>query len=109
MGKVGVVDPDPLTAMRALIRTESIELEGSPFESDKGEKQMQFRAELRVLRGGGDRDGEMIQEYFTFPATAQIRASTKTGQYIAASLRGDAQADTLEELAERLQGTMFVA
>lgn len=109
MGKVGVVDPDPLTAMRALIRTESIKLEDSPFDADDGSKQSQFKTELKVLKGAEQRNGETFQEFFTFPSSGQIKPGTKTGQYVAASLRGDAQADTLEELVERLQGTMFVA
>ncbi len=109
MGKFGVTKTDPLTAMRALIKVVHAGLEVSPFETDQGEKQMQFRAELKALKGAGERNGEVFREFFTFPSSGKIKPTTKTGQFLTAALRGEAEADTLEELVEALPGKTFVA
>lgn len=106
---VGVVDPNPLTAGRALIKVEQNELEDCPYRADDGSEQMQFRSVLMVLRGAGERDGETFVQYWTFPATGKIKPGTKTGQFVTAALRGHGTADTLEELAEALVGKAFAA
>ena len=106
---VGVVDPDPMTAMEAELRTEKIRFEDSPYQTDEGEPQSQFKVLLRVLQGAGERNNETFIDYFTFPKTGKMSPKSKAGQYVAASLPDNSIAETLEELVERLPGTTFVA
>lgn len=106
---VGVTPKDPITAMRAVIRIESAELADSKFKDSQDRAQKQFACELMVMSGAGDRDGELFLEWFSFPADGNVGPRTKTGQVLDAALRGDATAETLEELADKLQGKTFAA
>ena len=106
---VGVTKPDPVTAMRAVIRIEDAKVVDSNFTDQKGREQKQFATELRILSGAGERDGEVFSEWFSFPATGEIGRNTKTGQMLTAALGVNAQAETLEELASKLIGKTFVA
>lgn len=106
---VGVTPPNPITAMRAVIRIESSELADSKFKDSKDRPQKQFACELKAISGAGERDGERFLEWFSFPADGNISPGTKTGQVLAAALGEDATADTLEALAEKLVGKTFAA
>jgi hypothetical protein len=103
------MDPDPITAMRAVIRVESAEVVDSKYKDAKERPQKQFACELSVVSGAGDRDGEIFREWFSFPATGKISPGTKTGQVLSATLGNDRKADTLEELADRMEGKTFSA
>ena len=81
----------------------------SSYRDDKGQEQKQFACALKVLSGAGDRDGEVFNEWFKFPATGKIGKKTKTGQVLSAALGEDANAETIEELAKKLVGRTFVA
>jgi hypothetical protein len=106
---VGVTQPEPITAMRALIRIEEAEVVDSKFTDQKGRPQKQFATELKVLSGAGERDGEIFSEWFSFLATGEIGPKTKAGQVLTAALGDNATAETLEELADKLVGKRFVA
>jgi hypothetical protein len=106
---VGVTQANPITAMRAVIKIEDIEVVDSRFTDQKGREQKQFATTLKVLSGAGERDGEKFSEWFTFPATGEIGPKTRTGQLLTAALGEDARAETLEELASKLLGKTFAA
>ncbi len=106
---VGVTQPEPITAMRAVIGIEEAEVVDSKFTDQKGRAQKQFATELRVLSGAGERDGEIFSEWFSFLATGEIGPKTKAGQVLTAALGDNASAETLEELANKLVGKRFVA
>ena len=106
---VGVVGGEtPLTAMRAVVRIEDCEVVDSRFRDSRDRAQKQFALALRVLSGGGDRDGEMIREWLSFPANGEIGRNTKCGQVLTAALGENIRAETLEELASMLVGKRFV-
>ena len=106
---VGVVGGDtPLTAMRAEVRIEECEVADSRFRDSRDRAQKQFALALKVLSGAGDRDGEMIREWLSFPATGEIGRNTKCGQVLTATLGENVRAETLEELAGMLVGKRFV-
>jgi hypothetical protein len=106
---VGVVGGDaPLTAMRAEVRIEECEVADSRFRDSRDRAQKQFALALKVLSGAGDRDGEMIREWLSFPATGEIGRNTKCGQVLTAALGENVRAETLEELAGMLVGKRFV-
>jgi hypothetical protein len=67
---VGVTQRDPITAMRAVIKIEDIEVVDSKFTDQKGCEQKQFATKLKVLSGAGERDGETFSEWFSFPASS---------------------------------------
>jgi hypothetical protein len=107
---VGVTQPDPITAMRAVLRIVDAEVVDSKFTDQKGREQKQFETELKVLSGAEERDGETFPQWFSFPARGKIGPKTKTGQLLTAALgKDDAQAETLEELARRLLDKTFTA
>lgn len=106
---VGVMDPEPIIAMRAVLRIEDAEVVDSRFTDDKGRAQKQFAATLKVLSGAGERDGETFSEWFSFLATGEIGPKTKTGQVLTAALGEDKRAETLKELADKLAGKTFAA
>ena len=106
---VGVTMPEPLTAMRAILKVEHAEVVDSKFTDQKGREQKQFATELKVLSGAGKRDGETFSEWFSFPATGEISPKLKTGQMLRAALGENARAETLDELAARLVGKTFAA
>jgi len=106
---VGVMKSDPITAMRAVVRIDSAEVEDSNYRDEKGREQKQFACTLKVLSGAGDRDGETFNEWFSFLATGVIGNKTKTGQVLTAALGEGAHAETLEELADKLVGKTFAA
>jgi hypothetical protein len=105
----GVTQVEPITAMRAVLKIESVEVVDSRFTDQKGREQKQFATELNVLSGAGVRDGQTFSEWFSFLATGEIGPKTKTGQMLTAALGDSAKAETLEELAEKLVGKMFAA
>lgn len=106
---VGVMQIEPITAMRAVLKIEEAEVVDSKFADQKGRDQKQFATELKVLAGAKERDGETFSEWFSFLATGEIGPKTKTGQVLSAALGDNAQAETLEELAEKLVGKTFSA
>jgi hypothetical protein len=106
---VGVTQVEPIIAMRAVLRIEAAEVVASKFTDQKGREQKQFATELSVLSGAGERDGETFSEWFSFLATGEIGPRTKTGQMLTATLGDNAEAETLEKLAEKLVGKMFAA
>jgi hypothetical protein len=106
---VGVTQPDPITAMRAILKIQDAEVVDSKFTDQKGREQKQFATTLEVLSGAGERDGETFTEWFSFPASGEIGPKTKTGQMLSAALGENAQAETLEELARKLVGKTFAA
>ena len=106
---VGVTHIKPITAMRAVIKIEEAKVVDSRYPDKKGRAQKQFATELRPLSGVGERDGETFSEWFTFPATGEIGANTKTGRMLTAALGENAQAETLEDLARELVGKTFAA
>ena len=106
---VGIVGGDkPLTAMRAVVRIEECEVTDSRFRDSRDREQKQFALALKVLSGAGERDGEMIREWLSFPATGEIGKNTKCGQVLTAALGENVRAETLEELARMLVGKRFV-
>jgi len=106
---VGVTTPEPITAMRAILKIEAAEVVDSKFRDRKERAQKQFATELKVLSGAGERDGETFSEWFSFLASGEIGPKTKTGQMLTAALGKGAQAETLEELASKLVGKTFAA
>lgn len=105
---VGVTGGEtPLTAMRAVVRIEDAELADSNYRDQRGREQKQFATELVVVSGAGERDGELIREWFSFPADGRIGPNTKCGQMLTAALGDQANAETLEELTGRLPGKQF--
>lgn len=106
---VGVTMPEPLTAMRAILKVEHAEVVDSKFTDQKGREQKQFATELKVLSGAGERDGETFSEWFSFLSTGEISPKTKTGQMLRAALGTGARAETLDELANKLIGKTFSA
>jgi hypothetical protein len=106
---VGVMQTEPITAMRAVLRIEEAKVVDSKFADQKGRAQKQFATELKVLSGAGERDGETFSEWFSFLASGEIGPKTKTGQVLTAALGDNASAETLEELANKLVGRNFVA
>ena len=105
---IGVVGGEtPLTATRAVVRFEDCEVTESRFRDSRDRELKQFAGTLKVLSGAGERDGEKIREWFSFPATGEIGRNTKCGQVLTASLGEDAQAETVEELAAMLVGKSF--
>jgi hypothetical protein len=106
---VGVTQVEPITAMRAVLKIEAAEVVVSKFTDQKGREQKQFATQLGVLSGAGERDGESFSEWFSFLATGEVGPKTKTGQMLTATLGDGAQAETLEELAEKLVGKTFAA
>jgi|SRR5918993_178471 hypothetical protein len=106
---VGVVGGDtPLTAMRAEVRIEECEVVDSRFRDSRDRALKQFALTLMVLSGAGDRNGEKIREWLSFPATGEIGRNTKCGQVLTAALGENVRAETLEELAGMLVGRRFV-
>lgn len=105
---VGIVGETPLTAMRAVVRIEDCEVADSRFRDSWDRAQKQFAVTLGVLSGAGERDGEKIREWLSFPATGEIGRNTKCGQVLTAVLGEDVRAETLEELADMLVGKRFV-
>lgn len=106
---VGVTQVEPITALRAVLRIEAAEVVDSKFTDQKGREQKQFATELNVVSGAGERDGETFSEWFSFLASGEIGPKTKTGQMLTATLGANAEAETLEELAEKLVGKTFAA
>jgi hypothetical protein len=106
---VGVVGGEtPLTATRAVVRIEDCEVVESKFRDSRDRALKQFALILPVLSGAGERNGEMIREWFSFPADGKIGRNTKAGQVLTACLGEDVRAETLEELADMLVGKRFV-
>jgi hypothetical protein len=106
---VGVVGGDtPLTATRAVVRFEDCEVAESKFRDSRDREQKQFAGSLKVLNGAGERNGEVIREWLSFPATGEIGRNTKCGQVVTAALGENVRAETLEELADMLVGKRFV-
>jgi hypothetical protein len=106
---VGVVGGEtPLSSMRAEVRIEESEVAESRFRDARDREQKQFALALKVLSGAGDRNGEVIREWLSFPATGEIGRATKCGQVLTATLGENAQAETLEDLAGMLVGKVFV-
>jgi hypothetical protein len=95
--------------MRAVLKIEAAKVVASKFTDQKGREQKQFATELSVLSGAEERDGEIFSEWFSFLATGEIGPKTKTGQMLTAVLGDSAEAETLEELADKLVGKTFVA
>ncbi len=106
---VGVTHVEPITAMRAVLKIEDVEVVDSKFTDQKGRAQRQFACTLKVLSGAGERDGETFTEWFSFPASGEISPKIKTGQLLTATLGENARAETLEELASKLLGKTFAA
>ena len=106
---VGVKRSEPITAMRAVLRLEDAEVVDSQYKDRKERAQKQFATTLRVLSGAGERDGETFSEWFSFLATGEIGPKTRTGQMLTAALGENAQAETLDELANKLIGKTFTA
>jgi hypothetical protein len=106
---VGVTQTEPITAMRAVLKVEAAEVVDSKFPDQKGREQRQFATELKVLSGGGERNGEIFSEWFSFLASGEIGPKTKTGQMLTAALGENTRADTLDELANKLVGKTFAA
>jgi hypothetical protein len=106
---VGVMQIEPIRAMRAVLQIEDAEVVDSKFTDQKGREQKQFATTLKVLSGADERDGETFTEFFSFLASGEIGSKTKTGQLLTAALGEDAQAETLEELANKLVGKTFAA
>ena len=106
---VGVMQTEPITAMRAVLKVEAAEVVDSKFTDQKGREQKQFATELKVLSGGGERNGEIFSEWFSFLASGEIGPKTKTGQILTAALGENSRADTLDELANKLVGKTFAA
>jgi hypothetical protein len=106
---VGVMQIEPIRAMRAVLQIEDAEVVDSKFTDQKGREQKQFATTLKVLSGADERDGETFTEWFSFLASGEIGPKTKTGQLLTAALGEDAQAETLEELANKLVGKTFAA
>jgi hypothetical protein len=106
---VGVKEPDPIIAMRAILMIEGAEVVDSVYTDQKGRELKQFATELRVLSGADERDGETFSEWFTFLASGEIGPKTKTGQMLTAALGNNARAETLDELASKLVGKRFAA
>jgi hypothetical protein len=106
---VGVKQLEPITAMRAILQIEDAEVVDSKFQDRKGRAQKQFATELKVLSGAGDRNGESFSEWFSFPASGEISQKTRTGQLLTAALGKGAQAETLDELANKLMDKTFAA
>lgn len=57
---VGVTHVEPITAMRAVLKIEDVEVVDSKFTDQKGRAQRQFACTLKVLSGAGERDGETL-------------------------------------------------
>lgn len=106
---VGVKQSQPVTAMRAILQIEDAEVVNSTYKDRKERAQKQFATVLKVLSGAGDRDGETFAEWFSFLATGEIGPKTKAGQMLIAALGENAQAETLDELADKLIGKTFAA
>lgn len=106
---VGVSNPEPIVAQRAVLEIEEARVADSPFEREHGGEQKQFPTVLRVLSGAGERDGETFSEWFSVPANGKISPRSKTGQVLAAALGPEARAETLEELAAKMVGRRFAA
>ncbi len=106
---VGVLRQDPITAMRAVLRIDSAEVVDSNYKDARGREQKQFATELTVLSGADERDGETFSEWFSFPAEGYIGAKSKTGQVLTGALGENVQAETLDELANKLVGKTFAA
>src|SRR5829696_2276709 len=106
---VGVTHVEPITAMRAVLMIEDAQVVDSKFLDQKGREQKQFATELKVLSGAGERNGETFSEWFSFLASGEIGPKTKTGQMLTAALGENAQAGTLDELANKLVGKTFAA
>jgi hypothetical protein len=106
---VGVMQIEPIRAMRAVLQIEDAEVVDSKFTDQKGREQKQFATTLKVLSGADERDGETFTEFFSFLASGEIGPKTKTGQLLTAALGEDAQAETLDELARKLLGKTFAA
>lgn len=101
---------EPITAMRAVLKIEGADLVDSKWTNERtGEAQKQFALVLKVVSGAGERDGETFNDWVTFPASGQIGAGTKAGQVLSAALGEAAEADSLEELAAKLEGKYFEA
>ncbi len=106
---VGVKQSQPITAMRAILQIEDAEVVDSTYKDRKERAQKQFATVLKVLSGAGNRSGETFAEWFSFLATGEISPKTKTGQMLTAALGENAQAETLDELANKLIGKTFAA
>ena len=106
---VGVTNKEPISAMRAVLRSEESQVVDSKFTDLKGRAQKAFGTELKVLSGAGERDGEIFSEWFSLLATGEIGPRTKTGQVLTAALGENTRAETLDELATRLIGQTFTA
>jgi hypothetical protein len=106
---VGVKQSEPITALRAILQIEDAEVVDSSYKDRKERPQKQFATVLKVLSGAGERDGETFSEWFSFLATGEIGPKTKTGQMLIAALGENAQAETLNELANKLLGKTFAA
>jgi len=105
---VGVVGGEtPLTATRAVVRFEDCEVAESRFRDSRDREQKQFAGTLKVLSGAGERNGEMIREWLSFPTTGEIGWNTKCGQVLTACLGENVRAESLEELAAMLVGKSF--
>jgi hypothetical protein len=106
---VGVVGGEtPLTAMRAVVLIEDCEVVDSRFRDSRDRALKQFAVMLKVMSGAGDRDGEMIREWLSFPANGEIGRNTKCGLVVTSALGENVRAETLEELAGMLVGKRFV-
>jgi hypothetical protein len=105
---VGVVGGEsPLSAMRAEVRIEDCAVVESRFRDPRDRALKQFAVTLKVLSGAGERNGEKIREWLSFPATGEIGRDTKCGQVLTAALGENVRAETLEELAGMLVGKGF--
>ena len=106
---VGVINIEPITAPRAVLKIEAAEVVDSKFKDSKERAQKQFACTLKVVSGAGERDGETFPEWFSFLATGKIGPNTKAGQVLTATLGENASAETLDDLAARLIGKTFAA
>jgi hypothetical protein len=107
---IQVKDTDPIEAMRATLRVEAAEVVDSKYPDERtGAKKRQFATELKVVSGAGERDGETFPEWFGFVPSKDLNTASKTGELVAAALGKSIEADSFEELAEKLVGKTFCA
>jgi hypothetical protein len=81
----------------------------SPHKDRKERTQKQFATVLKVLCGAEERNGETFSQWYSFLATGEISPKTRIGQMLIAALGDKAQAETLDELANKLIGKTFAA
>ena len=105
-----VKETDPIEAMRATLRVEAAEVVDSKYPDERtGAAKQQFAAELKVLSGAGERDGETFAEWFGFIPSKPLTTASKAGELVKAALGKDSKAETFEEVAQALVGKTFCA